>query len=422
MQLRVNLPVLRHRDFRLLLAGQSASNIGTNVVIVAMAIYITRSTGSPTDLGVILAAQTAPFVLLLLFGGVWSDRLPRHRVMIATDVIRGGLHLLLAVLIFTGSAAVWAIAAIEAVYGAAWAFYQPAYTGLMPQTVDEDEIQPARALIEGSWNLSMLIGPTIATVLVLTVGAAETFVLDAISFAVSAALLMRVRPRARGAESLDAPVASNTFTELREGFHEVRSRPWVWVTILAYTITMMCFFATWNALGPAAVRDVYGSVGIYGALVAVQGVGLVIGSLLGTVWRPRRPLRSGLKMGILWPGMALVIALALPLWFVGVWVLVAGLAGGLFMVSWESALASHVPPEALSRVSAYDWMGSLALLPVGYALAGPLAGAFGSRAVLGVGGAIGMVAVAMALLPRSTRELGRGPGSAAPGPAPASRA
>lgn len=420
-----NFRVLRHRDFRLLLAGQSASNLGTNVVTVAMALYITRSTGSATDLGVILAAQSAPFVLLLLFGGVWADRLPRHELMIATDVIRAALHGLLAALIFLGSPAVWLIALIEAVYGAAQAFYQPAYTGLLPQTVDEHEIQAARALTEGSWNLSILLGPAIATAVVLTVGAGETFALDAATFLFSAVLLIPVRPRSRGVEtSPEARRASSAFSELRQGFHEVASRSWVWVTILAYTVTMMTFFATWTSLGPSAIRNVYGSVGTYGVLEAILGVGSVVGSLLGTVWHPRRPLRNCLILGILWPGIALVAALGAPLPFLIVWMFVAGINGALFMVAWESALAHHVPPEALSRVSAYDWMGSLALLPVGYALAGPLAGEFGTRVVLGVGGAVGMLAVALALIPRSTRELGPGPVTAdqpPPGHPPLSR-
>ena len=152
------------------------------------------------DLGLILAAQTVPFVLLLLFGGVWADRLPRHRVMIASDIVRASVHALLAVLILTGSAQVWEIAAIEAVFGVAWAFFQPAETGLMPQTVTEDEIQSARAWMEGSWNLSLVLGPAVATALVLTVGAGWAFAADALTFVVSAlTLLAPMRPRMRAA-------------------------------------------------------------------------------------------------------------------------------------------------------------------------------------------------------------------------------
>ena len=405
--------VLRHRDFRLLFWGQTASNFGSNAVAVAMAIYITRKTGSPTDLGLILAAQTVPFVLLLLFGGVWADRLPRHRVMIVTDVIRAAIHGLLAVLILTGSAQVWEIAAIEAVFGAAWAFFQPAETGLMPQTVPEDEIQNARALMEGSWNLSMVLGPSIATALVLTVGAGEAFAADALTFVVSALTLAPMRPRLRGV--LPRESRETILHELRVGYREVASRPWVWVTIGAFSAVGMCSYATWMSLGPAVTRDVYGHVGLYGVFVALYGVGCVAGSLLAAVWRPSRPLFAALLLAGVFPAMSIVLAVGLPRGIAALWMVGAGVQSGVFMVSWETALARHIPPSALSRVSSYDWMGSLALLPVGFVAAGPLASAFGARTVLGIGGAIGVVMTLLTLIPRSTRELtDRAPDPTAP--------
>jgi MFS family permease len=400
---RMRPSVLRHRDFKLLFWGQTASNLGSNAVAVAMALYITRTTGSPTDLGVILGAQTVPFVLLLLFGGVWADRLPRHRVMIASDVVRALSQGLLAVLILTGSARIWEIAVLEAIFGVAWAFFQPAETGLMPQTVPEAEIQSARALMEVSWNLSMVFGPTLATALVLTVGAGEAFIVDALSFVVSALTLMPMRPRLRGADPTGS--RESVLHELRAGFREVASRPWVWVTISAFSITLMCFYATWMSLGPVVTRDVYGHIGLYGVFVALYGAGCLGGSLLAVVWRFTRPLRNTLLLAFLWPAMSIVLAIGIPRGLAGAWMVVAGVESGLFMVTWETALARHVPPAALSRVSSYDWMGSLALLPVGYVAAGPLASVFGARTVLGVGGAIGVVATSLTLLPRSTREL-----------------
>jgi MFS family permease len=417
MPLTRQLSVLRHRDFRLLFWGQTASNFGSNAVVVALAIYVTRTTGSATDLGLILAAQTVPFVLLLLFGGVWADRLPRHRVMIASDLVRATVHALLAVLILTGSARVWEMALIEAIFGVAWAFFQPAETGLLPQTVPEDEIQGARALMEGSWNLSMALGPAAATALVLTVGAGEAFLVDTLSFVVSALTLAPMRPRFRGD---DAKVKRETlFHELRAGFREVSSRPWVWVTISAFSVTLMCSYATWMALGPEVTRDVYGEVGLYGVFVALYGVGCVAGSLLATVWRSTRPLRDTLILAVLWPAMSIVLAVGLPRGITGAWMVLAGIQNGLFMVTWETALARHIPPSVLSRVSSYDWMGSLALLPVGFILAGPLASLLGARVVLGAGGALGMVATLVTLLPRSTRELTNEPEHAS-APLPAS--
>src|SRR5215212_8829267 len=137
--------VLAHRDFRLLWLSQAGSVVADRLVLVALALYVNRI-GTPTDVGLVLAAQTVPFVALLALGGVWADRLPRHRVMVASDLARGVLHGLLAGLILAGVAHVWQIAAIEALYGAAHAFFRPAYTGLVPQTVPEALVQEANAV------------------------------------------------------------------------------------------------------------------------------------------------------------------------------------------------------------------------------------------------------------------------------------
>ena len=189
------LRVLRHKDFRYLFLGQSASVIGDRAVVVAIALFVTQRTGSATDLGLVLAAQAIPLVGLLLFGGVWADRLPRHRIMVVTDLMRAGLHALLATLIFTGAVEIWQLVVIEALFGAAQAFFQPAYTGLLPQTVPESLIQDARALTESTANLAFLLGPALATALVLGVGAGAAFAFDAATFVLSALLLLRIRPR-----------------------------------------------------------------------------------------------------------------------------------------------------------------------------------------------------------------------------------
>jgi MFS family permease len=395
------LGALRHQQFRYLFTGQAASAIGDQVVIVALALYVTQRNGSATDLGLILAAQSLTLVTLLLLGGVIADRLARHRIMIAADLARAALHAVLATLILTGGASVAEMVVIELLFGAARAFFQPAYTGLIPQTIEEGLIQDAQALTASSQHVSVLIGPALGAALVLGVGAGEAFALDAATFLFSALLLARLRPRARG----EVHAAESLLAELRGGWREVRSRAWVWATIAAFTGAVLCGYATWYALAPLIARDLYGSAGVFGVLESVTGAGALAGALFGLRWRPRRPMVSGLLMVLGWPLDCIAFALGPPLAVVVVLSFVAGFGFASFMISWETALARRIPPAALSRVSAYDWMGSLALLPLGFALAGPLARALGARTVLGVGGAITGALLLLALLPRSTREL-----------------
>ncbi len=222
--------VLRHREFRFLWLAQSSSVIGDYLVTVALALFIVQRTGSATDLGLVLAAKALPLILFLLVGGVWADRLPRHRVMLSTDLVRCGLHGLLAALIFAGSVPIWQIVAIEMAFGAAEAFFRPAADGLLPQTVPEADIQQARAITSLSNNLAEFAGPALATALVLGAGAGWAFALDAATFLLSATFLSRVRPRQRGS-STQRPAGeprNSVLAEIRAGSREVRARTWVW--------------------------------------------------------------------------------------------------------------------------------------------------------------------------------------------------
>lgn len=402
------LRVLRYQSFRYLFAGQAASVVGDRLVVVALGLFIAQRTGSATDLGLVLAAQSLPLVGLILFGGVWADRVARHRIMIATDLSRAVLHATLAALILTGAVAIWQLVVIEALFGAAQAFFQPAYSGLLPQTVPEPLIQEARALTESMANLAYLLGPALATLLVLGVGAGEAFAIDAATFVFSAGLLTRVAPRARGG----AVGAGSVMAELRDGFFEVRSRTWLWVIIAVFTGAVLCVYAQWFALAPVIARDSYGSTGVFGVLEAVAGLGAVIGAVCALRWHPARPMLTGMLLVLAWPIEAGAFALHAPLVLVAVCSLASGFGFSLLMVWWETALARHVPANALSRVSAWDWMGSLALLPLGFLAAGPLAGAFGAQRVLAVGSGIGVLLLLAGLLPRSVRHLGGDPAAA----------
>ena len=304
--------VLRHREFRLLWMATSASTLGDRIVFIALALYVT-DIGSPTDVGLVLAANAIPLVLFVLIGGIWADRLERHRVMVATDIIRATLHGLLAVLIFAGPVPIWAIVVIEAAFGTAEAFFNPAATGLIPQTVPEDELQQANAATAVVHNAGELVGPAIATALVLGLGAGWAFAFDALTFVFSALLLARVRPRARGERAARQPLLA----ELRIGWQELRSRQWAWTVIGATSLALLLALAPYLTLGPTIAEDQYGSTGVYGALTVALGAGTVIGSIVGLRWRPRRPIRFAMSWAAVWPPAFALFALGPPLWVVG---------------------------------------------------------------------------------------------------------
>lgn len=397
------LSVLRSRDFRLLWFGQSVSMIGDSLILVATGLFVSRLTGNAADVGLVLTAYAAPLVAFVLIGGVIADRLPRQTVMITSDATRALLHGTLAVLIATGWVRVWHMVVIGLLFGTAEAFFRPAYSGLVPQTVPEESIQAAQALGGVTGEVAWLISSALATALVLGVGAAAAYGLDAATFIVSVLLLLRVQARPRG----EATERTSVPRELRDGWHAVRSRPWVWATISAYCIALLAALAPLFVLGPTIGRDVYGSSAVYGLALASWGGGTLTGAAAGSRWRPQHPMRTGLLVGLWWPGAIAIYAAGPPVGVVYLTMIAGGAGVGLFSVLWETALAERIPPHLLSRVAAWDWMGSFALLPVGYLLAGPLAEMFGARLVTIAGGLTGFGALALALAPPSTRALVR---------------
>ena len=413
------LRVLRHRDFRLLWLANSASVIGNRIVMVALALFVIQLTGSATDLGIVLAAYNLPLIAFLLVGGVVADRLPRHRVAVATDLVRGALHALLAVLIVSGEVRVWQLVAIGVVFGTAEAFYRPAASGLLPQTVPEDEIQEASAATMMFENVAELAGPALATVLVLGFSPAAAFGLDAATFLVSAALLRRVRPRERAATArarrdagdhaatAAAPTPASIRADLAAGFREVRSRTWVWATVACFCAVAFVMGAPLLVVGPLVAEQQYGDLAVFGYVTVALGAGLIAGSLAALRWRPRHPLRTGIALIVLWPAAVALYAAGLPLELVVPAMAMGGAGAAVFDVAWVTALAERIPPDKLSRVSSCEWAASLALMPVGYVLAGPAAHALGPPTVLLGGAILAVVAIALALVPKQTRMLAR---------------
>jgi predicted MFS family arabinose efflux permease len=390
---------LREREFRLLFAGQSVSLLGDGVVGVALAFAVLDLTGSASDLGFVLAARTVPLVTLLLAGGVFADRLSRRAVMVTADLARFGSQGLTAALLLSGRARVWEIALLQVVHGAATAFFNPASTGLIPMTISPERLQQANGLRALSMSSMSIVGPALGGVLVATVGPGWAMVADASSFAISAAFLARLRLPAQ-----DRLPAQSFVRDLREGWDEFRARTWVWVFV-SWAGLGNLGMAAFSVLGAAIAKESLGGAGAWALIVAALGAGAIAGSMTALRVKLRRPLVSAaLGLGTFaLPTAALALTLPAPVIAAGA--LFAGAAGMLANTLWETALQQHIPPATLSRVSAYDWFGSMALTPVGYVLAGLAGAAIGFSATLWIVAAFfAFSAPVVAALP-SVREI-----------------
>lgn len=369
---------LGERSFRLLFAGQGISAIGDGVVPVALPFAVLDLTGSVRDVGLVLAAQALPLILFVLLGGVWSDRLPRQTVMLVSDITRAGTQGATAVLLLTGAAHIWELAALQAVYGGARAFFGPAATGLVPQTVEAKHLQQANALMGMSENTASIVGPALGGILVVAASPGWGLAFDAAAFLASAASLrmMRLRPIAF------AP-RQGTFTELREGWQAFRSRKWLWASVVSLTLIVTVVFAPLDVLGPDVAKRYLGGAAAWAAINTTSGVGSVAGGAIGLRWKPRYPLRTGFLLTLAGePAMLALLGAGGPLAPIIAFALISGMAATLFNVFWFTALQREITAEEISRVSSWDHLGTYALQPIGLAVVGPIAIAVGLSTTL----------------------------------------
>jgi hypothetical protein len=403
MRLPDRLEVLRERDFRLVFGAQVVSLFGDGIIPVALAFAVLDLTGSATDLGVVLAARMVPLVGCLLLGGVVADRLSRRRVMIAADVVRLVSQALLGVILVTGGAQLWQLIVLQAVLGAATGFFNPASSGLLPLVVSSAMLQEANALRGLALAAGGVAGPVVAGILVATIGSGEALLADAVTYAASAVLLSRARV---AQEPAPASGEQASFVhDLRDGWREVTSRTWVWTIILAFSVVNM-LGASFYVLGPVVARSDLGGAGPWAAILAGYGIGQVAGAVTALHVRPRRPLLVAVLVAELAAAPTLLLAFPASAAVIAAAAVLGGGGGMLFNTLWETTLQRNVPIEALSRVSAYDWFGSLTLAPIGFAIVGPVSDAIGVSATLWATVAIEIVVISALLLVRDVRTIG----------------
>lgn len=369
--------------FALLFAGRVVSQFGDLFVPVALAFAVLDLTGSTADLGLVMAASTVPFAALLLLGGVIGDRYHRRTVMVASDLVRAGTQGGLAVLLITHQAALWELVVLVAARGAAGAIFQPASSGLVPSTVPDASLQHANALLQASVAVATIAAPAIAGVLVATVGPGWAIAADAVSFLVSALSLLWLRVPGQAPQGELDIVRS-----LAEGFAEIRSRTWLWVSIVGESLFHFLALPTFLVVGAALVRVSLGGASSWGLILSAFGVGSIVGTVAAVRFHPRHPLAAGWLAMALFSPLLVALALHLPLGAIVACAAVGGASTSLFNPLWQTALQRNVPGEVLSRVSAYDWAGGFAALPAGYVVVGVLSGALGPSRLLVIGGAL----------------------------------
>ncbi|HEX9481942.1 MAG TPA: MFS transporter [Solirubrobacteraceae bacterium] len=398
----MKLGPLRNRSFRLLFTGRAISSFGDGLVPVALVFAVLHLTHSPSDLGIVLAAQTVPLVLFVLIGGVWADRLPRQRVMLASDLVRFGAQGGTAALILAGGAEIWQLAALQAVYGIADGFFTPAANGVVPQVVADDELQQANALLGLSENATWILGPAIAGVLVVGVGPGWGIAVDAGTFVLSAAFLA-VLPVVR-VPATTGKRASSVLADLRGGWQAFRSRSWLLVSVGYFTLIFAFGFSTLSVLGPEVAERSLGGPGAWAAISTATGVGALLGVLLALRWRPTYPLRAGFTIGLFGTPLTLLLLGAKgALWLILVTAVIEGVTTTFFNAIWFTAMQQAVPPGELSRVTSWDAVGSYALKPVGLAVVGPIAVAAGISTTLYGAGTIFLLITVLVILVPSVR-------------------
>ena len=376
--------------------------LGSAVAPIALAFGVLDLTGSKSDLGFVLAANWVPQLVLILLGGVFADRLPRHLVMVGANAVSAAAQGAIAVLLLTGHARLWHLIALQVLRGAAFSFFFPASQGLVPQTVPIGELQPANVLFSMTRNGTNIVGSALGGALVAATSPGWALAFDGATYLLSALIFagMRLPPRAA---SIEAP---NMLRELKEGWSEFVSRRWLWTIVIAAGIGNMAWI-TGNVYGPLVAKQSLGGPAPWGAIAACEAVGLLLGGFLLLRYRPDRPLLVG---------TAALATGALPLLFLADWrwtpaiaaaFLLAGLSLEVFNTTWTTVLQEHIPLEKLSRVSSYDALGSFVFIPLGLSIAGPVADAIGLEHALWLAAAVVSGSMLSALAVRDVRELRR---------------
>jgi len=404
MRLPESLAPLRDRRFAWYYGARFTSMAGSSMAPVALTFAVLDLDDNASALAQVLAARMIPMIVLVLVGGVISDRFSRTMVMQLSHGLTALTQGAAAVLIITGRAELWMIIVLEALNGAVSAFTMPAMMGVVPQIVDRAYLRQANALLSFSRSGLMVVGPSIAALLVVTVGPGWALAADAITYVLAIPLLLRVH--LPGRESTDGAEPSSVIHELRDGWSEFVGRTWLWLVVVIFGITNAIQAGAWGVLGPVIAKATPG-IGErgWGLTLSAQAVGVLLMTVLMLKLSFRHPLRAGMLSVSAFSIPMLLLGLRPELWPLMAASFVAGLGVEVFGVGWSTALHEHIPEEILSRVSSYDMLGSFVAIPVGMLLYGWLVTVFDAESILLVSFAVYVTLAVGSLLSGSIRNL-----------------
>jgi len=384
---------LRHTDFRLLWTGMTASLIGDGIFLVALAWQVYELSNVPTALSIVGVAMTLPQIVFLLIGGVVSDRFDRRRVMIAADALRAVSVAVLGMLSIGGVLEIWHIMIVAAAFGAGTAFFGPAFDAIVPQLVPGADLNQANSLDQFVRPAAArMLGPAVGGWLIGIWGGdpGPAFLIDALTFVLSIVCVARMRAHEID-RSADEP--KTAFQDVKEGFRFVRSRVWLWGTFLAATLAYLIFWGPSEVLLPFIVKNhMHGSASDLGFILALGGVGAMFAAVvMGNREMPRRHITF---MYGVWTLSTLAVTgygLASFPWQAMVASFVFNALEGAGTIVWATTKGRLVPERLLGRVSSFDWFISIGLVPLSFAITGPVAAVFGARTTLVGAGILGAI-------------------------------
>jgi MFS family permease len=390
--------------FRTLLIARIISNFGNGLGPIALAFGVLGlEDATASSLSIVMAAQLGPMVLFMLFGGVIADRFPRALVVGASDILLSGFVIANGLMLISGSATIFSLAVIAFISGSLNALWWPAFAGLIPEIVDEEDLQSANSVVALGANGANISGTVVGGIIVAGIGAGWAMVTDGISFLIAGLLVFTLRKYGKTREQSEH--SPTVFDDLVHGWKEFSSRSWVVAVVAGYAIINMIFESVFAVVGPVHAEQSLGGPKPWSWILAALSAGMLAGVLVSLKVRPKHPILIALSAQLAVAIWILIMGVTNWIPFIMVSAFFAGIAFDFFYVLWQTAMQSHIPRESLSRVSSYDAFGSLALAPLGLIVAGPLTEKFGTSTTLIAMGLVFMAILGVVLAVPAVRHL-----------------